>query len=139
MLVKNAEYFGLCIDESTDISSLNQFATFITFINKDNKLKTAFLDIRPLSSKGARAENHLSTFYEMSQYHRLDLKNLMGICVDGASNMIHCRHSMNQMIRQQFPQVTIVHCCAHRFNLASTDSIHSTELQLPRSAEAITQ
>ncbi|KAA6382881.1 MAG: hypothetical protein EZS28_021593 [Streblomastix strix] len=139
MLFENAEYFGLCIDESTDISSLNQFATFIRFIDKDNKLKPAFLDIRPLSSKGATAENFLSTFYEMCQDHGLNLKNFMGICVDGASNMIGCRHSMTQMIRQQFPQVTIVHCCAHKLNLSSFDSIHATELQPLRSVEAITQ
>ncbi|KAA6363505.1 MAG: hypothetical protein EZS28_040968 [Streblomastix strix] len=139
MLFQNGEYSGHCIDESTYISSLNQFATFIRFIDKDNKLKTAILDIRLLSSKGASAENFLLTFYETCKDYGLDLNNLMGICVYGAQNMIGCRHSMTQMIRQQFLQVTIDHCCVHRLNLASLDSIYATELQPLRSAEAITQ
>ncbi|KAA6383013.1 MAG: hypothetical protein EZS28_021461 [Streblomastix strix] len=48
--IKLAGLFGLCIDESTDVSSLNQFSTFIRYIGRDKQIHTSFLDIRPLSS-----------------------------------------------------------------------------------------
>ncbi|KAA6383012.1 MAG: putative Zinc finger protein 862 [Streblomastix strix] len=75
----------------------------------------------------------------MSDYQDLDLNSLIGICVDGASNMIGCRHTMTSKIVEKYQSVIIVHCCTHRLNLASLDSINSRDLQPLRHAEAIVQ
>jgi hypothetical protein len=33
--VNDAKQFSLCVDESTDVASLNQFATFIRFLDEN--------------------------------------------------------------------------------------------------------
>ncbi|KAA6369244.1 MAG: hypothetical protein EZS28_035229 [Streblomastix strix] len=90
--IKNLK-FRMCIDESTDIASLNQFVTFIRYLKKNGIPQTSFLDVRPLSNKGA-AQNLYETFIQVSVDHGLNLDDQIGICVDGASAMIGCRNSV---------------------------------------------
>ncbi|KAA6359466.1 MAG: hypothetical protein EZS28_045007 [Streblomastix strix] len=111
--IKPSGLFGLCIDESADISSLNQLSTLIKCIGPDKQIHSSFLDMRPLSSLGATADNIFATFVEMGKDQDSNLNNLIGICVDGASNMIGCRHSMTSKIVEKFQSVVIIHYCAH--------------------------
>ncbi|KAA6315793.1 MAG: hypothetical protein EZS28_055363, partial [Streblomastix strix] len=62
---------------------------------------------------GATADNHFATFVEMGQDQDINLNNLIGICVDGASNMIECRHSKTSKVVEKFKSVIVVHCCSH--------------------------
>ncbi|KAA6388554.1 MAG: hypothetical protein EZS28_015920 [Streblomastix strix] len=136
--IKNLK-FGVCIDESTDAATLNQFVTFIRYLDENGLPQTSFLDVRPLSSKGATAQNLYEIFIQVSVDHGLNLDDLIGICVDGASAMIGCRNSLRQKLMDRYPLITIVHCCAHRFNLASLDAIKGIEMQPLRTCEAVTQ
>ncbi|KAA6358809.1 MAG: hypothetical protein EZS28_045664, partial [Streblomastix strix] len=136
--IKNLK-FGVCIDESTDVATLNQFVTFIRYLDENGLPQTSFLDVRPLSSKGATAQNLYETFIQVSVDHGLNLDDLIGICVDGASAMIGCRNSMTSKLKDRFPFITIVHRYDHRLNLASMDAIKAIEMQPLRTCEAVTQ
>jgi hypothetical protein len=45
------------------------------------------------------------------------------MCVDGAASMIGCHHSMTLKMKELFAFIIIIHCIAHRLNLAALDAI----------------
>ncbi|KAA6383540.1 MAG: hypothetical protein EZS28_020934 [Streblomastix strix] len=101
--------------------------------------KHLFLIFVPYPQKGATAQNLYETCIQVSIDQRLNLDDLKGICVDGASAMIGCRNSMTSKLKDRYPFIIIVHCCAHRLNLASLDAIKGIEIQPLRTCEAVTQ
>ncbi|KAA6398246.1 MAG: hypothetical protein EZS28_006226 [Streblomastix strix] len=101
--------------------------------------QTSVLDVRSLFSKGATAQNLYETFIQVSIDHGLNLDDLIGICVDGTSTMIGYHNSMTSKLKVRSPFFTIVHCFAHRLNLASLDAIKGIEMQPLRTCEAVTQ
>ncbi|KAA6372558.1 MAG: hypothetical protein EZS28_031915 [Streblomastix strix] len=131
--------FGACIDESTDIATLNQFVTFTCYLDENGLPQTSFLDVRPLSSKGDIAQNLYETFIQVSVNHGLNLDDPIWICVDGASAMIGCLNSMTSKLKDIYPFITIVHYRAHRLNLASLYAIKGIVKQPLRIWEAVTQ
>ncbi|KAA6316528.1 MAG: hypothetical protein EZS28_055247, partial [Streblomastix strix] len=70
---------------------------------------------------------------------RLNLDYLIAMCVDGAASMIGCHHSMTSKMKELFAFITIIHCIAHRLNLAALDAIKGIQLQHLRTREAVAQ
>ncbi|KAA6339211.1 MAG: hypothetical protein EZS28_052629, partial [Streblomastix strix] len=61
------------------------------------------------------------------------------MCVDGAASMIGCHHSMTSKMKELFAFIIIIHCIAHRLNLAALDALKGIQLQHLRTTEAVTQ
>ncbi|KAA6377549.1 MAG: hypothetical protein EZS28_026924 [Streblomastix strix] len=136
--IKNFQ-FDVYIDESTDVATLNQVVKFIRYLDENRHPQTSFLDLRPFSSKGVTVQNLYETFIQVSVDHGLNLDDLIGICVDGASAMIDSYNSMTSKLKDRYSIITIVHWYAHRLNLASLDAIKRIDMQPLRTCEAVTQ
>ena len=53
----------------------------------------------------------------------LDLKNIVGECYDGASNMCGIHGGLATLMKETSPLSIYVHCYAHRLNLALEGSL----------------
>ncbi|KAA6355679.1 MAG: hypothetical protein EZS28_048794, partial [Streblomastix strix] len=137
--VDNAIYWSAMIDESTDVSNLNQFITYIRFF-MNNQIITHFLDIRDLGPKGQTAENLEVTFKQVCEDYKLDLKCCIGICTDGAASMVGIKSGMVTRLKLQYPGLQTFQCVAHRWQLAAEDTVKCKEMnQIVKSESTLLQ
>ena len=83
---KEASLFSLVVDESTDIKDSVQRLVFIRSLSPSFQLCENLLSMETLSSR-TRGEDILLAIKNACIRNGLDLKNLRGICTDGASAM----------------------------------------------------
>ncbi|KAA6398795.1 MAG: hypothetical protein EZS28_005682 [Streblomastix strix] len=115
------------LDESMDVTSLNQFITYIRFYYY-NQILTHFLDIRELIPQGQTAENLKATFKSVFEEENLDLNYCVGIYTDGSASMVGKGAGMVSKIKQQNPGIQTFQCVAHRWQLAAEDTSEHKEL-----------
>ncbi|KAA6314162.1 MAG: hypothetical protein EZS28_055632 [Streblomastix strix] len=70
--IKRSIFWGAIVDESTDVSNVSQFITYVRFI-ENGEIITLFLVIRPLGSDGQTALNLHQTFVSMAQSYYLNM------------------------------------------------------------------
>lgn len=83
-----------CCDESTDISTFNQFITFVIYVDSNGVIQNKFMDIRSLGEKRRKALNLLDKFKSVAKEKELDLLKLCCFSCDGAAAMIGVKHEM---------------------------------------------
>ena len=77
------------------------------------------------NTKRNDAESLYTLAKEAIQSLNLDLKNIVGECFDGASNMSGVHGGLATLMKEISPFSIYVHCYAHRLNLALGDSLSS--------------
>ncbi|XP_014782252.1 zinc finger BED domain-containing protein 5 [Octopus bimaculoides] len=104
--------FALQVDESTDITGKAQLLVFVRFIN-DEAIVEDFLCCKelPETRKGQNVFDVLNSYLE---YCRLNWKNCVGICTDGAPAMTGCLKGFVPIAQKQNPNIIHTHCFIHR-------------------------
>ena len=54
--LKKAVFWASMVDETTDIATLQQYITFVRYV-EEGEIKVSFLDIRRIDANGAIADN----------------------------------------------------------------------------------
>ena len=121
--VKQSPCWATMVDETTDITTLQQYITFVQYINARGVQSTAFLDICKVDARGATAANLFRLWNEVANDYGLDVNKHVAIACDGAAAMIGRRNSLSQKVTEQNPITYTVHCYAHRLALACTDTV----------------
>ena len=121
--VKQSPCWATLVDDTTDITTLQQYITFVQYINARGGQSTAFLDIRQIGTGGATAANLFRLWNEVASDYTLDVNKHVALACDGAAAMIGCRNSLSQKLTEQNPITYTVHCYAHRLALACTDTV----------------
>ncbi|KAA6367140.1 MAG: hypothetical protein EZS28_037333 [Streblomastix strix] len=125
--IKCSIFWGAIVDESTDVSNVSQFITYVRFI-ENGEIITLFLVTRPLGSEGQTALNLHQTFVIMAQSYYLNIAFLAGMYDNGAASIVGIKTGIITRIKIDFPEVEPTHCVAHRFNFASEDSINNEDV-----------
>ena len=125
--IKKSVCWASIIDETTDIATLQQYITFVQYVNTNGCQSTAFLDIHPIDARGATAANLFRLRNEVAADYDLDVSKHVAIACDGAAAMIGRRNSLSQKVTAQNPITYTVHCYAHRLALACTDTVKELE------------
>ena len=91
------------VDDTTDITTLQQYITFVQYINARGGQSTAFLDIRQIGTGGggATAANLFRLWNEVASDYTLDVNKHVALACDGAAAMIGCRNSLSQKLTEQ--------------------------------------
>lgn len=115
------EPYSLIIDESTDISVKKYMAVCIRYFSLvQNDVVTEFLGIITVVETTAVAlyDNLINYLKEIN----LNVKNLIGIGTDGASNLCGKNHSLFTLLKERIPlpQLQIVRCICHSLHICSS-------------------
>ena len=86
--VKQSPCWATMVDDTTDITTLQQYITFIRYVNTRGGQSTAFLDIRQIDAYRASAVNLYRLWNEVAIDYNLDVSKHAAIACDGAAAMI---------------------------------------------------
>ncbi|KAL9979781.1 hypothetical protein ACROYT_G017496 [Oculina patagonica] len=122
--VKDSGWYGIIIDETSDISRAEQVSFCFSYIANGSK-KEAFVGFRATkTTDGATLYELVKTVINNLQ---LDLQNIVGECFDGASNMSGVNKGLSARMKECSPLAIYVHCYGHLLNLALQDTMTTVE------------
>ena len=116
---KEASLFSLAVDESTDIKDSAQLLVFIRSLSPRFDLCEDLLSMETLSSR-TRGEDIFVAVKNICLRNELDLKNLRGICTDGApamtGNLKGFVARFSEYVSKEYDnkQLTNLHCIIHQ-------------------------
>ena len=126
-LVTNVSF--LC-DDDTDIAVMEQFVTFIQFVNPEStSLQTSFLFFSnaPENSESADAETLFTVLcYKLNQFG-IKIDKLSSLASDRAAVMLGKKSGLTTRLNKLNPKILSIHCICHRLALACTDSDRDIE------------
>ena len=117
--VQKSVPFSILADESADVSAHEQLSISVRYVFRNDRsvfLKEMFLGfiiVTDLTGEGIA--NSIISFCISTG---LDLNNLVGLGLDGASAMSGKYKGVQACIREKYPVVHYTHCSSHSLNLA---------------------
>lgn len=114
--IRPHEYFSLIVDETTDISQVEQVSLCIRHVDAHYNILDDFLGLYAIPKTDAATM--VSIVKDFLCRFNLPLANLRAQCYDGASNMAGVHTGVQRRIRDEQPKVVYVHCTNHSLNLA---------------------
>ncbi|KYN28567.1 Zinc finger MYM-type protein 1 [Trachymyrmex cornetzi] len=120
-IIKSADFYAISLDETSDISRLEQVSICIR-IALDN-LTTMEFFMGFYSTENTKAQTLFDIVNDVHTPYDLKFSNLRGQCYDGASNVSGRITGLQARIRDVEPRAIYVHCTAHTLNLVVQDAI----------------
>ena len=122
--VRTSGWYGIILDETSDISRTEQVSLCLSFALNGTK-KEAFIGFYSTKSTEGEALYELvkSAITELN----LDLKNIVGKAFDGAANMNGVHKGLSTRMEECSPLGIYVHCYGHVLNLALQDTMTQIE------------
>ena len=114
ILAENASkfsYYGLALDESTDITNTAQLIVSIRGLTDEFQIKKEFLDLASMKST-TTGEDLTQEVLKMTNKFQLDPKKLTGLTTDGASAMVGKHKGFCKTFLKAFgaQKVVLNHC-----------------------------
>ncbi|XP_060845700.1 uncharacterized protein LOC132925309 [Rhopalosiphum padi] len=108
--------FSVLVDETTDISTIEQMAMCVRYVDDNDCIHERFLKFITINSLTGcdLAESILNGLNSCE----INLDYLYGQGYDGASNMSGQYKGVQAIIKKKYPKAMYVHCAAHSLNLA---------------------
>ncbi|XP_039026246.1 uncharacterized protein LOC120159751 [Hibiscus syriacus] len=109
------DYFGILVDESSDVSQKEQMALCVHYVDKKRMIKEQFLgivhvgDTTSLSLKEA--------IFSSLDEHSLSFSRIRGQGYDGASNMKGELNGLKTLIMRETQSAYYIHCFVHQLQL----------------------
>ena len=120
--VRNAKFFAVLLDESTDISISKQMVVYVRIVDADFTPKTFFLEDICIDNPKSDAGVLFGSLMDCLDRNGLDVKKCVGFGSDGASVMTGRHSGVAARVKQKSPHCVSVHCMAHRLNLCSAQA-----------------
>lgn len=118
--MKNCIAFSLALDESTDITDLQQLAVFIHFVSSDFIVKEELLDLIALQESicGVDIKNALDSIMKTFD---VPLDKLVSIATDGAPGILGKKIGLIGLLRDdsRIPQFIPIHCIIQQEHLVT--------------------
>ncbi|KAI0516273.1 hypothetical protein KFK09_008945 [Dendrobium nobile] len=109
-------YFSLLVDEARDISSKEQMAIVVRFVNKKGMVVERFLGIIHVAKTTARTLK--KSIEELLSTYGLSISKLRGQGYDGASNMSGEFNGLKALFLNENNAAHYIHCFSHQLQLA---------------------
>jgi len=126
--INRAKSFSILVDETTDISRIEQMSLCIRYVDEDPEhqfmLREDFLKF--VSVENTTGKNIANVILETLKYLGIDSKYMVGQGYDGATAMSGNFNGVQAIIQKVYPAALYVHCSAHSLNLALS---HSCSIQ----------
>lgn len=126
--INRAKSFSILVDETTDISRIEQMSFCIRYIDENPEhqiiLREDFLKF--VSVENTTGKNLANVILESINSLGINPKYMVGQGYDGAAAMSGNFKGVQALIREKYPAALYVHCSAHSLNLALS---HSCDIQ----------
>lgn len=122
--VRKSEIFGVIMDETSDVSKIEQVSVCISFVI-DGVKKETFIGF--YATKSTEGEVLYELIQDAVKELKLDMANIVGEGFDGASNMSGKHNGVAARMKECSPLALYVHCYGHRLNLALQDAMTAVE------------
>ncbi|CAG2200191.1 unnamed protein product [Mytilus edulis] len=121
--VKAADCFSVLLDDSSDVSTIEQMICYVNFWN-GNACDINFLFIENVlkNASSANAENLYTVVKSKLESLGLDMSKLSGVSTDGASVMVGKKEWLVKRLKDDNPALVAIHCICHRLALACIDT-----------------
>jgi hypothetical protein len=119
--VRDSTFFGLMIDESTNISVKGHLVVFATFLEGVLPL-TCFLGLLWIIDGKKDSKVIFDTLMTAVKTWGLDMEKCVGFGLDGATTMVGKNSGVATFLKKVNPFLTSTHCVAHRTNLAALEA-----------------
>ncbi|CAG2195865.1 unnamed protein product [Mytilus edulis] len=121
--VKAADCFSVLLDDSSDVSTIEQMICYVNFWN-GNACDINFLFIENVlkNASFANAENLYTVVKSKLESLGLDMSKLSGVSTDGASVMVGKKEGLVKRLKDDNPALVAIHCICHRLALACIDT-----------------
>lgn len=133
--VRESSWFAIQIDETTDVAGLAQLIVFVRGVHGDEVFED-LLFCKPLnvSTKGRDIFALLDSFFSAN---RLDWKNCVSVCMDGAKAMSGHITGLAGCIKNVSPECNFNHCVLHREALAAKNLPDELKVVLDESVKIV--
>ncbi|XP_020695371.2 zinc finger MYM-type protein 1 [Dendrobium catenatum] len=108
-------YFSILVDETRDVSTKEQLALAVRYVDRKGQVIERFIGIKHVASTNAVTLK--AAVEETLAKHSLSLHKIRGQGYDGASNMRGEFNGLKALILNDNPQAFYIHCFAHQLQL----------------------
>ena len=119
--IKAAKWFSIIVDETSDVSRLEQVSICVRIVLDDLTVQEIFLGF--YATKNTKSETLFEIIKDVFIRFNLKFTHLRGQCYDGASNMSGNVTGLKTRILEIEPRALYVHCSAHTLNLVVQDAL----------------
>ncbi|CAN6542945.1 unnamed protein product [Malus baccata var. baccata] len=114
--VKESKFFSIMVDESRDISTKEQMAVILRYVDNKGQVIERFVGVQHVTeTTSSKLKESIDEFLKL---HDLSYSNLRGQGYDGASNMRGEFNGLKKKILDEESCASYVHCFAHQLQLA---------------------
>ncbi|XP_015120773.1 zinc finger MYM-type protein 1-like [Diachasma alloeum] len=122
-IIKASPLFALMINETSDVSRLEQISVTVRVVSNELSPREIFLGFYNTSS--TKSVTLFSIINDIFQRYQLEFKKLRGQCYDRAPNMAGKITCLRTPICQVEKRALFVHCDAHQLNLVVQDALEA--------------
>ena len=125
-IIKTQSKFSLLIDESTDVSNVQNLTVYIrTAVGNDVYVYFRGLIQLSVATASAIFEKLMNFLLEIGLSDDILSRQLIGFCTDGDSCITGQFQGVATLLRNKYSNVVAFHCMAHRLELAVKNSVDS--------------
>ena len=119
--IQKQKYFSIMLDETSDISRLEQVCISFRYVTDELVIKEDFVGF--YETGDTKADTLFNIAKDVVLRFGLDITDVRGQCYDGASNVSGHISGLQTRILEVSPTALFVHCVAHRLNLVVQDAL----------------
>lgn len=122
----SADFFSICLDESTDVTSQARLAVFVRFISA-NIMKEELIKLITISTK-TTGRDIMDEVHKEFINLKINIQNIVSITTDGAPNMVGKHNGFIKLFSDEISHRIInFHCIIHQEALCAKDSMKSLQ------------
>ena len=123
--VKLSEYYGIIMDETSDVSGKEQISVCLRIAYEDLSIEEIFFGLYETSINTSDAL--FTIFKDLLLRMQLDINKCRGQCYDGAANVSDHVAGLRSKVLEKKSRALYVHCRAHKLNLTVQDDMNNNE------------
>ena len=123
-LLSRAKFLSLTMDGTTDVAGDEQENLYLRCCIAGEVINKYISTSMPLS---ATSEGVYQCLINEVKQNDIDMNKLVGFGSDGAATMMAIRNGVGTQLKEICPDITLIHCLAHRLELCFEDAIKKSQ------------
>ncbi|MCO5558163.1 hypothetical protein L7F22_011740 [Adiantum nelumboides] len=123
--IKESPWYSLIVDDSTDRGKEGHFIVYPSYLKAGGRGENHVAFLKLIKTDDGGAGSKYDALMRLLNDMGLCLLKMVSLATDGCSVMVGSRFGLFARMRVDVPHLLLVHCLAHRENLAASQAIGS--------------